>query len=130
MAIYLPDEERLELIEAIHKLTTEKNKRYIHKRWSNTLPPTSKTILYPYKEYDNQNVQRYIKKDESAGIKYDDYQLKYNTNNLLMMKNIERKADTLIGSCRVARIKEDNNNGLHDIQERFKTKSLINKQRY
>lgn len=129
MASYLPEEERLELIEAIHKLMTEKNKRYIHKRWSNTLPPTSKTILYPTKEYD-KNIQRYIKKDESAGVKIDDYQWKCNRNNLLMMKNLERTTDTLIGSCRIARIKEDNNNGLHEIQERFKAKSLINTQRY
>lgn len=114
MAGYLPEEERLELVEAIHKMTTEKSKKAIQKRWSNTLPPTSKTILYPNRKAEG--VQRYIPKDdwEDSG------------NGLL--KNFEAQTDSLIGSCRSARIKEDSNVGLLEIEERFKAKALIRSQ--
>lgn len=115
MAVYLPDEERLELIEAIQKMTTEKSKRAIHKRWSNTLPPTSKTILYPNKK--TEDLQRYTPKTDGVN--------QWHSNNLLL-KNFD-KDNTLIGSCRIARIKEDNNNGLFEIQERFNRARSLNK---
>lgn len=107
----------------MQKLMVEKNKRTLNKRWSNTLPPLSKTLSFSNKTVDA--TQRYIPKEESAGLKEQNAGLKEQNAEWNLLKKFEKNPDTLIGSCRAARIKEDNNNGLLQIQEHFKTKSLI-----
>lgn len=110
----LPQEDRLELLELIHSIQTSKSKRNSAKRWSGTIPQINQRSKISQK---NQTVQRYIPKDESAGIKVEDG---------IKAKQKDSKSvctNTLIGTCRAARIKEDNT--MFYLQESFKIKSML-----
>lgn len=111
----LPQGDRLELAELIHSIQTSKPKRSSAKRWSGTIPQINqKSKISP----KNETIQRYIPKDESAGIKLGDGIKKKPQSSKVSSTN------TLIGTSRAARIKEDST--LFYLQESFKIKSILN----
>lgn len=117
---HLPEEERHELLETIHKLTnTTRNKRLLTKKWSTSLPQFTKARL----QMDDNDlvIQKYTPKEESAGIA-----LEEDIGGSVrreVIKKLEKAEGTLIGSCRAVRIKEDS--GVFCLQEQFRQKSLL-----
>lgn len=97
----LPEEDRTEIIELITTMQSIKPRKST-KRWSSTLPQT----------YRVAKTERYTLKDEGANINEPE-------------TSATNKSVTLIGSCRAARIREDNSVFL--FQESHRIKSLLNK---
>lgn len=111
----LPQQGRLELAELIHSIQASKPKRSSTKRWSGTIPQINqRTRISP----KNETIQRYIPRDESAGIKVGE-----DTNNKQQVSKA-LSTNTLIGTGRAVRIKEDTS--LFYLQETFKIKSMLN----
>lgn len=117
---HLPEEDRAELLETIHKLTnTTRNRKLLNKKWSTSLPQFSKARL----EIDEKDlvIQKYTPKEESAGIALTEEVGSIGVIN--MMRKLEKMEGTLIGSCRAVRIREDS--GVFCLQDGFKGKSLM-----
>lgn len=78
-------------------------------------------------------VEKYIPKEESAGIKIEDTtvaggnssnSLKHRRSNEVLLRKLGIERDgSLIGSCRAARLRQDNS--ILHFQENFKVKSLL-----
>ncbi|KAF2878692.1 hypothetical protein ILUMI_27479 [Ignelater luminosus] len=133
----LPNEERLEILEAIHKLTNERNnKRNVNKKKSNTFIQLSNSRRKITPEVFSEDLQKYTPKEESAGIR-DTKQNVRDTNKekgkeKFMSKRWNKEQSlngdknqegTLIGSCRAARIRDDTN--IIHFQDNFKIQSLM-----
>lgn len=110
----LPQEDRLELAELINSLQSSKPRRNSAKRWSGTIPQINqRSRISPKKE----EIQRYIPKEESAGIKAREHKTNIQQGSKILPTN------TLISTCRAVRAKEDN--ALFYLQESFKIKSMM-----
>lgn len=60
----LPKEDQSQLLDIIENIHTAKAKKALTKKWSSTLPNTSKMSSNSI----GNSVQRYTRKEESAGI--------------------------------------------------------------
>lgn len=123
VSTHLLEEDRVELLETIHKLTASRNRRNAAKRWSSTLPQFNKG---KFEVKSSEGMQKYTPKEESAGIPLSEdvrggHFKKWDRERL--MKQLEKNKNTLIGSCRAARIREDSS--VIQLQENFKIKSLM-----
>lgn len=108
----LPKEDRIEMAELIQNLQSTKNRRTIAKKWSTTLPQMNiKCKINP----KCGTIQKYTPKEESAGIRIEENVRK--TEN-----SFKINVNSLLGTCRAARIKEDSNVFL--LHDSFKVKSL------
>lgn len=118
VAITLPQEDRKEICEMIRNIQTAKTRKAHAMKWSNTLPQPN---LKPQPGFSSKNevVQRYIPKEESAGIRIRDPKLE----EKLKIKN--HSTSSLLGTCRAARIREDSSIFL--LHDAFKIKSLLHK---
>lgn len=108
-------------METIQKISTEKNKRTWNKKWSSTLPALSKSSSFVTRKVEA--LQKYTPKEESAGIAFDEHKNVQKWDKELILKTLEKSSGTLIGSCRAARIREDNS--IQYYKETFKVKSLM-----
>uniref|UniRef100_A0AAR5PCJ2 Mab-21-like HhH/H2TH-like domain-containing protein n=1 Tax=Dendroctonus ponderosae TaxID=77166 RepID=A0AAR5PCJ2_DENPD len=108
----LPKEDQSKLLDIIDNIHTAKAKRSLTKKWSSTLPHSSK--ICPSREL----VQKYTPKEESAGIRISPEQTRKNKKPILRM-------ESLLGTSRAARLKEDNNVFL--LQDNFRIQCLVNK---
>lgn len=115
----LPEDERRELHEMIHQLSMEKTKKTTSTKWSNTLPSIKK--VPPHAKLED--IQTYTPTNEEGGFRAEQCGTTLSSPNKFheLMKKLEKK-DSLIGSCRAARLKEDNS--IVYFHENFKTKSL------
>ncbi|GJQ73347.1 hypothetical protein Trydic_g13716 [Trypoxylus dichotomus] len=115
----LPEDERRELYEMVHQLSTEKSRRTNTTKWSNTLPSTKRAPPHAKAE----DIQTYTPTGEEGTFRLEDCEARLTSTNRFheLMKKLEKK-DSLIGSCRAARMKEDN--GVIYFHENFKAKSL------
>ncbi|XP_025836461.1 uncharacterized protein LOC108742227 isoform X2 [Agrilus planipennis] len=134
----LPLDERLEILESVHHLLSERNKKHSFKNRSHTLGSFGNSRSRS-RNTDNGLglIQRYIPKEESAGIRIDDGsrgdEVSKNEDVLIgksLIRNergnkIDIRGNSLIGSCRAARIREDNN--IIYFQDSFKVQSLSKK---
>ncbi|XP_050311537.1 uncharacterized protein LOC126747086 [Anthonomus grandis grandis] len=114
-ASFLPEEEQSKLLEIIDNIHTAKAKKSLAKKWSSTLPHSSK--INPAGETAT-SVQKYTPKEESAGIRI----CQEETHKLrkALLRN-----ESLLGTSRAARLKEDQNVFL--LQENFRIKCLVNR---
>ncbi|VEN52709.1 unnamed protein product [Callosobruchus maculatus] len=112
----LPSEDRIELTELIQNVQNSRPRRLNTKRWSGTLPQSNSYSRLS--QNGSEPPQRYIPKEESAGIKICD-------RDEMKTKNQSRSTASLIGTCRAARIREDSS--VFYLQDSFKIKSLLNK---
>lgn len=115
----------MELLETIHKLTNTRSKAHLTKRWSTSLPHFNKVRLNG--NYKSQDLQKYTPKEESAGIPIAEDLRRCGRawDKESLLKKFEQNQNTLIGSCRAARIREDNS--ILKFQDNFKVKSLLRK---
>lgn len=112
----LPQEDRIELAELIQQLQMSKSKKSSTKRWSNTLPHSNSKIRMTA---TSEVVAKYTPKEESAGVKINESR----TKEAVKLNNVN--LNSLIGTCRAARIREDSSVFL--LKDNFKIKSLLNK---
>ncbi|CAH0563543.1 unnamed protein product [Brassicogethes aeneus] len=110
----LPQEDRVELLEIIHELQILKSKQS-GKKWSNTLPHSSSKANVEF-------FSKYTPKEESAGVKIVADGVADEKREELKLKNVN--LNSLIGTCRASRIREDSNIFL--LNDNFKIKSLLN----
>lgn len=94
----------------------------MNKKWSNTLPQASKSCSKL--NTLGTDVQRYLPKEESAGIADPNMKQMIKNKESILKKYENAKDSSLIGSCRAARLKEDSTN-IFQLQENFKVKSLL-----
>ncbi|CAH1956180.1 unnamed protein product [Acanthoscelides obtectus] len=112
----LPPADRMELTELIQNVQNSRPRRLNAKRWSGTLPQSKNYSRLS--QNGTEPPQRYIPKEESAGIKICD-------QKEAKQKYQSRSTASLIGTCRAARIREDSS--VFYLQDSFKIKSLLNK---
>ncbi|KRT85494.1 hypothetical protein AMK59_93, partial [Oryctes borbonicus] len=115
----LPEDERKGLYEMVYHLSTEKTKKINATKWSNTLPSIKRAPLHAKAD----DIQTYTPTGEDGTFLLENCEARLTTTNKFheLMKKLEKK-DSLIGSCRAARLKEDNS--VIYFHENFKTKSL------
>lgn len=117
---HLPEEERTQLLETIHKLTnTTRNRRLLTKKWSTSLPQFTKARLELTE--NDLVIQKYTPKEESAGIPLQEDV--GGVGRREVMRRLEKGDGTLIGSCRAVRIREDS--GIFCLQDGFRERSLM-----
>ncbi|KAJ8957334.1 hypothetical protein NQ318_004813 [Aromia moschata] len=116
VASNLPQEDRAQISDLIQSIHTAKSKRYHAKKWSETIPQ----LNYRNKLSPNcEAIQKYTPKEESAGIR-----LREDTEAKFQLKDAI-STPSLIGSCRAARIREDNSVFL--LQDSFRIRSMLTK---
>lgn len=108
----LPKEDQTEILDIIQNVHMEKAKRSLNKKWSSTLPHSSK--IFPQ---NTQPVQRYTPKEESAGLQISPKERRKNKKLL--------RGESLLGTSRAVRLREDN--GIFLLQESFRIKCLVHK---
>ncbi|XP_076276024.1 uncharacterized protein LOC143206972 isoform X2 [Rhynchophorus ferrugineus] len=108
----LPKEDQNEILDIIQNIHMNKVKKSLNKRWSSTLPHSSKIV-----PQDHQPIQRYTPKEESAGLQLSPKE-KRRTRGIL-------RGDSLLGTTRAARLREDN--AIFLLQENFRLKCLVHK---
>lgn len=118
VASNLPADDRLEILELIQSIQTAKSRRSLAKRWSATLPQVNHGQKNKSPS-NNEVVQKYTPKEESAGIKVTVEPKEKRP------KEPVRKTSVLLESCRAARIREDS--GVFYLNDSFKIKSLLSK---
>lgn len=119
----LPREDRVELAELIQSIQLSKSKKSIAKRWSGTLPQMNQKNRISPKD---EGIQKYTPKEESAGIRISNSSGSSNgTNKETINFDYSGHRNSLIGTCRAVRIKEDNT--VYFLHDSFKVKSLLNK---
>ncbi|KAJ8923096.1 hypothetical protein NQ315_001649, partial [Exocentrus adspersus] len=116
VATSLPQEDRKELSDLIRSVQAAKTKKSLDKKWSSTLPQANLRAQAGFGS-KNESIQRYIPKEESAGIRIRDPKLQEKLKN--------HSTNSLLGTCRAARIREDNSIFL--LHDSFKVKSLLHK---
>lgn len=113
-------------MDAVSKLQAERQRKSINRKWSNTLPQLSRSFSQMViANSSKEPAQKYIKKEESAGIgieEMSEYDGGSRRRELWRKFECEREG-SLIGSCRAARLRQDNS--ILHFQENFKVKSLL-----
>lgn len=124
----MPSDERMQIMGAIQDLAVENNKKCIKKKRSNTITQFSGSRRKSLSGVSADELQKYTPKEESAGIRLLDENA-INEKTLIKSRrwrqedSVNIKHGTLIGSCRAARIREDNG-GIH-FTDSFKINSLL-----
>lgn len=126
----MPSDERMEIMEAIQDLVAVNNRKCNKKKRSNTITQFSGSRRKTLSGVSTDELQKYTPKEESAGIRLHDENA-INEKTLIKSRrwrqedsvNVNTKHGTLIGSCRAARIREDNG-GIH-FTDSFKINSLL-----
>ena len=118
---FLPTKERLQIMNTVQKHSAENKKTMRRRKWSNTLPSASGSSkpLISDLYFQEQTVQKYTAKNDSSERETHE---KHKPNNIInLMKGVDQK-NTLLGSCRAARIREDSS--VIHFQHRFKMELL------
>ncbi|KAL1494511.1 hypothetical protein ABEB36_010097 [Hypothenemus hampei] len=106
----LPKEDQSKLLSIIDNIHAAKAKRSLTKKWSSTLPQSTKGHLEEY-------VQRYTPKEESAGIRISPEETRKSKKRTVL------RSGSLLGTTRAARLREDSNVFL--LRDNFRSKCTV-----